>query len=89
MDLERIRNIAKLAKLEFSDDELKAFAEDFERILEFVGEIDKLDLEGVEPLYAAGERKAELRKDAKGKSLNHDDALKNAPRKDDGYIGSE
>jgi len=45
---EDIRYIAKLAKLQFSEEDAEVFAVEFENILEQFKTLDKLDLEGVE-----------------------------------------
>ena len=43
-----VKNIAKLAKLRFDDDEAQVFAGEFENILEQFKTLDKLNLDDVE-----------------------------------------
>lgn len=45
---EDVKYIAKLAKLQFSEEEAKVFANEFENILEQFRTLDNLDLENVE-----------------------------------------
>jgi aspartyl-tRNA(Asn)/glutamyl-tRNA(Gln) amidotransferase subunit C len=44
-----VEYVAKLAMLEVADDEKKALAEQLSRIVEYVEQINQLDLSGVEP----------------------------------------
>lgn len=46
---EEVRRIAKLAKLEFSEEELETFSQEFARIVKFVEKINELNTENIEP----------------------------------------
>ena len=46
---DEVVHVARLARLELSEDELERFAEQLSAILEAVGKVAELDLEGVEP----------------------------------------
>jgi aspartyl-tRNA(Asn)/glutamyl-tRNA(Gln) amidotransferase subunit C len=79
---ELVERIAELARLRFSAEELESFAEQFQRIVEFVQVLQQLELEGVEPLTHGVEVENALREDEPRESLPREEALRNAPRHD-------
>ena len=46
---DEVLHVARLARLELGEDEVARFAEQLNAILEAVGKVGELDLEGVEP----------------------------------------
>ncbi len=76
---ELVERIAELARLRFSAEELESFAEQFQRIVEFVQVLQQLELEGVEPLTHVVEVENALREDEPKESLPREEALRNAP----------
>jgi len=88
MDKNQIRHIGELARLEFGDEELEQFAEQFGRIIEFVEKVSELDVEGLEPMISPlDEAAVQLRPDTPGETLSPEDALKNAPDNKEGLFG--
>ncbi len=83
---EEIEKLAHLARLEFADDELEQMKADLEKILAFVGRIDALNLEDVEPLIYMNKEVDKLRADEAVLELTKEDALKNAPDRDSDYF---
>ena len=47
---EQIKHLAHLSRLELSDSEIDTMHGDMSKILDFVAQVEKLDLDGVEPL---------------------------------------
>ena len=47
---EQVDHIATLARLSLTEDERSRFAEQLSTILEYVGQLSKVDTEGVEPM---------------------------------------
>ena len=47
---EQIKHLAHLSRLQLSDSEIDAMQGDMSKILDFVAQVEKLDLDGVEPL---------------------------------------
>jgi aspartyl/glutamyl-tRNA(Asn/Gln) amidotransferase C subunit len=47
---EEIEHIAKLSRLDFSEGQLEKFQKEFSAILEYVENLEKADIEGVEPM---------------------------------------
>jgi len=83
---EEIRHIARLAKLRFADEEIDAFAAQFNRIVAYVEKLNEVDTEGVEPMARLLRGATELRADEPGPMLAPAEALKNAPRKTEGFF---
>lgn len=50
VDIEIVRKIARLARLKISPEQEQSAMKDMNNILAFVGQLDKLDVSGVEPL---------------------------------------
>ena len=84
IDRDQVLHVAKLARLELSDDEVEQMASELSGILEHVDRISELDLEGVEPTSHVVELENVLRADEPAPSLERDAALKNAPDPADG-----
>lgn len=83
---ETVDRIAELSKLEFNPDEKRAMVGDMNKILTFMEKLNELDTEGVEPLIYMTEEVNALRKDEVKHEITHEEALKNAPKKDSDYF---
>lgn len=81
-----VEHIAKLAKLSFTEDEKSKFTDQFNEILAFVEKLKELDTSNVEPLSHVIELQNVFREDAVKPSLTTDEALKNAPAKNDKFF---
>ena len=83
---DEVRHVARLARLELSDDELEHFGGQLDAILEAVGKVAELDLTGVEatahPLDLANVWAA----DEPRPSLPVEEALANAPDSEDTFF---
>ncbi len=86
VNIKDVEHIAKLAKLSFSEDEKEKFTEQFNEILSFMEKLNELDTSSVEPLSQVIELQNVLREDRVKPSLPTQDALKNAPAKDDRFF---
>lgn len=74
--------MARLARLEFSEEEVKAFTHQLNRILEYVDQLRELDTSDVEPTFHVMAQTNVMREDKIGPSLPQQDALENAPDRD-------
>ncbi len=74
-----IEQIAMLARLEFSDSEIGRFTEQFNRIVEFVGKLQTVETQGVEPTSHAVPLKTPYREDKTGPCLNPQEVMDVAP----------
>lgn len=86
MNVSDIHRIAELARLRFTDAEAEAFAEQFSSIVDYVGAINSVDMTGVEPLTSVNNTVNVLREDVVGECLTTEEALRNAPRKNEAFI---
>jgi len=86
IDTDTVQKIAHLARLEFQENDLEAIKEDLEKILDFMKKLNELNTDNVEPLiYMTGESNI-LRIDREIQEISHEEALKNAPKKDSDYF---
>lgn len=79
---QQVRHIAKLSRLNCTDDEICQFAGQLGAILEYIAQLDKLDTGDTEPLAHCLAIKNVFRADEPGVSLSNDEVLANAPQRD-------
>jgi len=79
---QQVRQVAKLARLNCSDEEITLFTGQLSAILEYVAQLEELDTQGVEPLAHCLPVHNVLREDVVRPSLSNEEALKNAPQRD-------
>jgi len=76
-----IENIAHLARLALSETELPAYADSLSRIIELVGELNRVETAGVEPMsHPLPGLSQRLREDAVTESDGHELYQRNAPQ---------
>ncbi len=88
LSLDEVRRIAVLARLKLSPEEERTFQGQLSAILDYVAQLNELDVTGVEPMthaLAAGDP-APLREDAVHRSLPPDEALANAPAREETWF---
>lgn len=83
---EKVRTIAHLARLDFSEEEEQALIPELEQILDWMSKLRELDTEEVEPLTHLTPTLTKLRADEVKESLSREKGLKNAPQKDSNYF---
>jgi aspartyl-tRNA(Asn)/glutamyl-tRNA(Gln) amidotransferase subunit C len=81
-----VEHIAKLARLEFSDEEKERFTHQLNTILAYVEQLDRLDTSNVEPLSHVIELNNVFRKDEVKPGLERQQALRNAPAKSEEFF---
>ena len=78
-----VLKIAELAKLSFTEAELDDFVSQFQRILDYVAQLDEIDIEGVEPTSHVALTpdfdRHPCREDEVHPSLSVEDSLSGAP----------
>jgi aspartyl-tRNA(Asn)/glutamyl-tRNA(Gln) amidotransferase subunit C len=84
IDREQVLHVAKLARLELSDDEVERMASELSGILEHVDRIAALDLDQVEPTSHVVRLENVLRADEPEPCLPRERALEQAPDPADG-----
>jgi len=84
---DEVLHVAKLARLALTDEEVERFRGQLSAILEAVGKVSELDLEGVPPTSHPLDLINVLAEDEPAPSLARDEALANAPDPEDGFFG--
>jgi aspartyl-tRNA(Asn)/glutamyl-tRNA(Gln) amidotransferase subunit C len=79
IDREQVLHVARLARLELSEDEVERMASELSGILEHVDRMTELDLDGVEPTSHVVALENVLRPDEPRPSLPRERALEPAP----------
>ena len=75
-----ILHVARLARLRLTADELEPLRQDLNRVLDYVSQLQSLNLDGVEPTLHAAADEAPLRQDVEEVSLSVAEATKNGPK---------
>ena len=78
--------VADLARVELTEEEKTLFQGQLNQVLDYVEQLNELDVEGVEPTAHAIPVYNVLRRDVPGKSLDRDAVIANAPAATDGEI---
>ena len=81
-----VEYIAELARLKFDDKELESFTHELNEILNYVEKLNELETENVEPLSHPVEGVNAFREDNIKPSTDRNEALKNAPQKDEEFF---
>ena len=84
---EGVRHVANLARLEFNEEETQDFTYQLGRILDYIGKLNELDTEDVEPTSHIHPLHNISKPDVVKTSLPRDAVLANAPEAEEGYFG--
>ena len=83
---EEVLHVARLARLALTDEEIERLGAQLNAILEAVGKVGELDLEGVEPTSHPLALANVWVEDEPRPSLSVDEALANAPDRDGNFF---
>jgi aspartyl-tRNA(Asn)/glutamyl-tRNA(Gln) amidotransferase subunit C len=86
IDKETLNKIAHLARLEFEEKDIEKMLKDMNGIIAFVEKLNEVNTDGIEPLTTMSHEVNALREDVAAPHLSHEQALKNAPKKDLDYF---
>ncbi len=86
IDQNQVRKVAKLSRLDLTEDEVEEFTGQLSAILEYVEKMNELDTAGVEPLAHCLPVSNVLREDSAKESLGTEKVLANAPQRDDEFF---
>lgn len=81
-----LNHVAKLANLPLTSEEEEKYSQQLSRILDYIGQLNKVDTEKVEPTYNVSGQTNVMAKDEVSESLSQEDATKNVAKKKDGFI---
>jgi aspartyl-tRNA(Asn)/glutamyl-tRNA(Gln) amidotransferase subunit C len=80
---EDVEKVSLLARLILTDDELATMTHQLGQIVQYVEQLQELDTTGIEPMAHAVDVHNVFRPDEVRPSLDRDEALGNAPKRDD------
>ena len=83
---EKVQELAALSRLKFEGDAAVKMRQDLENILEMCEKLNEVNTDGVEPLIYMTDRANNLREDKVEQDITHEEALKNAPKKDSDFF---
>ena len=83
-----VEHIGWLASIKIEDEEKDELVEQFNSILDYFHQLDEVDTDGIEPTYRVVDLSNVFREDIACQSLSQEDALRNAPRLEQGYFKS-
>jgi len=84
ISLDEVKKVAKLARLHLDDDELSRMRGQLDAILDSMGALSKLDVEGVPPTFLVLETGTPLRADVPRPSLPRHEVLRAAAASEEG-----
>ena len=83
---EEVLHVARLARLALTDEEVERLGAQLNAILEAVGKVSELDLDDVEPTAHPARSRERLGRGRAARSLPVEDALANAPEREEGFF---
>lgn len=86
IQIKDVEHVAKLARLELSDDEKEKLTEQLNAILQYAEKLEELDTDHVEPTSHVMPMTNVMREDEPRPSWPIEEVLKNAPDEEDGQF---
>ena len=83
---EDVKHIAKLSKLNLTQEELEKYTNELSSIVDFANELSNINVAGIKPTAHILDIKNVFRKDEVQPSYDREEILKNAPSKDAGCV---
>jgi aspartyl-tRNA(Asn)/glutamyl-tRNA(Gln) amidotransferase subunit C len=86
IDRELLNKIAHLSRLDFDEKDAEKMMKDMTAIVDWVEKLKEVNTEGVEPLTTMSFEVNVLREDEVKEHMPHEEALRNAPKKDENFF---
>lgn len=86
LSLDEARKVAHLARIHVEEDELPGIASELSSILEFMEQLNEVDIDGIEPMTSVTPMKLKLRNDVVATGGDKDVVLSNAPLPEQGFF---
>lgn len=86
IDRQMVERVALLGRLELSETEIAQFSTQMSAIVGYIEKLNALDVSNVEPLAHCLPLQNVLRADVPQPSLSNEQALANAPDREEGYF---
>ncbi len=81
-----VKQIAFLSRLKVEDEKVEATKEEFNKILNWIEELNEVDTDKVEPLISVNDTVLRMREDTVASGNCKDEVLKNAPAAEYDYF---
>ena len=86
VDTATVRRIARLARIAVTDDEVPHLAGELNAILDFVAQLEEVNVDGIEPMTSVAPMAMKKRVDIVTDGEIAEDVVKNAPATEDHYF---
>ena len=86
IDIETARKVAHLARIKVEEDRLPALAQEFSNILDFIEQLNEVDVDAVEPMVSVTPMRLKRREDVVTDGGYPDKILSNAPDAREGFF---
>ena len=86
IDIETARKVAHLARIKVEEDRLPALAQEFSNILDFIEQLNEVDVDAVEPMVSVTPMRLKRREDVVTDGGYQDKVLANAPDAREGFF---
>ncbi|MGN0004738.1 MAG: Asp-tRNA(Asn)/Glu-tRNA(Gln) amidotransferase subunit GatC [Candidatus Gastranaerophilaceae bacterium] len=83
---EDVKHVAKLARLELTEEEIEKYSTQLGSILEYVQQMNEVDTTGIEPMPHAIPVTNVMRDDVVKYEQTKEELMKNAPYEEDGFF---
>jgi aspartyl-tRNA(Asn)/glutamyl-tRNA(Gln) amidotransferase subunit C len=83
---EEVKKIAKLCRIELSEDEVEKYQKELSQVLGYVEELNQVNTEGIEPISQVTGLQNVLREDRAEQSDLREKIIANFPDSKDGYL---
>ena len=81
-----VKKVARLARIAVPDERLEPLAGELNGILDWIDQLNEVDIDGVEPMTSVVETKLPQREDVVTDGQKSADVLANAPKAADGFF---
>ena len=86
IDLETVKKLGKLSRLQVSKTNSDKLIHDLNEILGFIEKLNEVDTQSIEPLSSVTGHNLPIREDKVNDGNKNEDILENAPEKNSGYF---
>jgi|YelNatPaOPRAMG01_1025707.scaffolds.fasta_scaffold04505_11 aspartyl-tRNA(Asn)/glutamyl-tRNA(Gln) amidotransferase subunit C len=86
LSIEEVMHIEKLARLKLSDKEREQYRKQLSDVLDYAARLNEIDTTNVPPMYHVLPVTNVFREDSPKQNFSQEDALKNAPLKENGFF---
>lgn len=83
---DRVKKVAKLANLPITKQEEDLYSGQLSKILDYIDQLNQVETSKIDPTYNVSGHSAVMRKDETTPGLTQDEALANAPKKENGFF---